>query len=570
MNEHDQPEVPPIMEAVSPTVTPGPPPPPKLFSWWLRKLFACNPFYLVSAALLLYGCYRLSVDTAWFTGETARLFASFTTVQFYELLLVITAIFLASRRLWYDSTLLVGLENLLVFVPFILISQAALTDSKMAIGVCTIAVVLAVLRFGSLKKFFQELNLPGRVLGLGAIMLGLNVVLPLVYRHFGETKIGVHIDSGPAYEFNQYTWLLILPAALALANFLPFAYGARPAGDRPHQHRWLPDGLFALWLTATVTHVYCLDYIYQFDLRPDLIAPGLWVVAWTVWLNLPQRTNPWLVAAKYTLEATPLLVALYACSQGLRPAFYFLAGLNVVAYAAICVIERENRVARHLLAGAVLMLIAGLPEAWLQLAVSGLTHGTCTAMEVAAYLVFCTALSADPRLALLGSALLGFGVASIFGGSTSGVHWAFQSALAFVLLHSLRWNDAANQGAKLFRALSALIWVVESLLWMNAGGGKFWMPWIAGSVVLTVYIIVQLRRGHWAQPIVPAAAILVILSGPGNASAQIAYTMPTGLMAVGGSFLLFGLGTLAALTRNYWHKPPTNGNADKLSPGTRL
>ena len=558
------------MEAVSPPATPVPPPPPKPFSWWLRQLFACNPFYLVSAALLLYGCYRLSVDTAWFTGETARLFASFTSVQFYEVLLVSTAIFLASRRLWYDSTLLVGLENLLVFVPFILISQAALTDSSMSIGVCIAAVVLAVLRFGGLKKFFHELNLPGRCLGLGAIILGLNVALPLMYRHFGETKIGVHIDRGPAYEFNQYTWLLILPAALALANFLPFAYGARPAGDRPHQHRWLPDGLFALWITATVMHVYCLDYIYQFDLRPDLIAPGLWVLGWTVWLNLPARTNRWLVAVKRTLEIAPLLVVLFACSQGIRPAFYCLAGLNVAAYLAICVCERENRVARHLLALAMLTLIAGLPEQWLRFMYPSLTQGACVEMGVAAYLVFGTALSRDPRLALLGSMLFGSGVASVLDGSTSGVHWAFQGALGFILLHSLRWDDPAYQGAKAFRTLAALMWVAESLLWMNAGGGKFWMPWIAGGVVLAVYVMVQLRRGHWTQPLIPAAAILVILSGPGNAFAQFVYAMPAGLMAVAGSFVLFGLGTGVALTRNYWHKPHTKGETDKLSPGARL
>ena len=46
------------------------------------------------------------------------------------MLLVTTAIVLARRRIWYDSTLLVGLENLLVFVPFILISQAALIDQN--------------------------------------------------------------------------------------------------------------------------------------------------------------------------------------------------------------------------------------------------------------------------------------------------------------------------------------------------------------------------------------------------------------------------------------------------------
>src|SRR5579862_3445470 len=104
MNEHDLTNVPP---PVPPPIAPIPqatPPlsPPRSFSWWMRKLFVCNPFYLVSAALLLYGCYRVSIDTPLFDVETARLLFNFTSVQCYEILLVITAIFLARRRIWYD------------------------------------------------------------------------------------------------------------------------------------------------------------------------------------------------------------------------------------------------------------------------------------------------------------------------------------------------------------------------------------------------------------------------------------------------------------------------------------
>jgi hypothetical protein len=563
MNEPDPsavpavPTAPPIIGTVSPTANPEPPPLPKPFSWWLRKLFACNPFYLVSAALLLYGCYRLSVDTAWFHGETARMFASFTSVQCYELLLVGTAIFLARRSLWYDSTLLVGLENLLVFVPFILISQAALTDAHMAQGICITGAGLALLRFGSLKKFFTQLNLPGRLLGMGTLLLALNVALPLIYRHYGETKIGVHMDSGPAYEMNEYTWLLILPAALALGNFLPCA---RALGNLPHQHRWLPDGLFGLWVIATIMHVYCLDYIYQFDLRPDLIAPGLWILAWMGWLNFPEKTNRWHTVGKLALETAPLLIALAACSAGINRVFYVLAALNITVYLVVCFIERENRFVRHLLAGAVLVYLAGLPEAWLQAIHHDLSHATCAIIGVMAYAVFCTALSKNPKLALLGSLIVGMVVGSAHVSHPMALAWAFQSALVFLLLHSLRWNDPAFQGAKLVRGLAGLLWVSQSLLWMNAGGGKFWMPLIPALLVLAVYVVAQMRQGKWTQPIVPAAAILTLLSGPGNALGQIIYAMPVGMMAVVGSFVLFGCGTAAALTRGSWHRTEDTEN----------
>src|SRR5882724_1830624 len=138
MEENDQANVPPLIIASPEPIPPLALPKPKPLSWWLRKLFACNPFYLVSAALLLFGCYRVSIDAPLFDVESARLVFNFTSVQFYEILLVLTAIFLARRSIWYDSTLLVGLENLLVFVPFILISQAALIDSQRALAMSLI------------------------------------------------------------------------------------------------------------------------------------------------------------------------------------------------------------------------------------------------------------------------------------------------------------------------------------------------------------------------------------------------------------------------------------------------
>ncbi len=105
MNENDESNVPNV-PSVPPPITPNPSfevrpnlPPPKPnrvhrpLSWWLRKFFACNPFYLVSAALLIYGCYRISIDETFVDRETARLLFNFSSVQVYELLLVGVAIF---------------------------------------------------------------------------------------------------------------------------------------------------------------------------------------------------------------------------------------------------------------------------------------------------------------------------------------------------------------------------------------------------------------------------------------------------------------------------------------------
>lgn len=552
MNEHEPSALPPIIEAVPSSAAPLAQQHPKPVSWWLRKLFACNPFYLVSAALLLFGCYRVSIDAPLFNLETARLLFNFTAVQVYEILLVLTAIFLARRSLWYDSTLLVGLENLLVFVPFIMISLAALIDSHMALVMSLVGGAVAVMRFGSLKRFFCRLNLPGTLLGVGFVLLALNITLPLVYRQYGENIIGAYINSGPAHAMNLWVWMLVLPAAVALANLLP---RSKEIGIIPPQHRWLPTGLFSLWISVTCVHLYSLGYIYQFDFGYEQTAPALWVLAWTVYFqlnrNFPKLLNP----VKYLLMLPPVFVALFAAApEKGNMTFLILAALNLVVYGGICCCDRDHRLARHLLFASMLMLVAGLPEIWLQSMIPGLSRAGTVASGLMAYLLFWTVLLRNPKLAIFGSILLGVAVASLFGNHANAIYWAFQSGLVFLLLHSLRWNDAEHQGANAVRTVIGLVWVLQSFCWMNSAAGKFWMPCIPGALVLGIYLAAQMLHGKWNHFSVSVAATLVILSGPCSAAADAVRTMPAGILAVIGSFLLFGFGTAAALTRHLWHK----------------
>jgi hypothetical protein len=557
MNENDEPDVPSVPNA-PPPITPTPnfnfsstlsPPRPnhvhRPLSWWLRKFFACNPFFLVSAALLLYGCYRVSIDETFVNDETTRLLFNFSSVQVYELLLVGVAIFLARRCLWYDSMVLVGLENMLVFVPFILVSAAALTGPWITGSVCATAVILAVMRFGSLKRYFSELNLPGSLLGVGFILLALNVALPLTYRHYINFKIGTHPDAGPDYIMNECVWLLVLPAALALINLLP---RAQTAGDLLPQRRWLPMGLFALWITVTGVHLWALDYVYDYDLRPDLFAPVGWVLAWTVFLRAPAKP----AALKYALMFPALVVPFLADTPGTEKTYLALMALNVVAFGVMRILRGGNRFAGHLAYASILLLVAGLPDNWIQMAIHGATAMDCVAAGVAAYLIFWTAWLRDPRLAVLGAILFGITIAVVLNGHPN-VNWALQGGFVFFLLHSLRWNDAEHAGAAASRNFIAILWVIQSFVWMNCEGARFWMPFIPGMLVLALYCILLPRRGVWRLFTVPASAVAVVLSGPCCLAIDRLRSAPAGLLAVIASFLFLGLGTVAALTRELWH-----------------
>src|SRR5437867_848658 len=117
------------------------------FANFFRRFLSCNPLYLVSAGLLLYGINRLSSGPPVAGAEPAQITFNFAALFLYEVLLVWTAIVLARRAIWYDSLLLVGLENLFVLVPFSLVSRAAQLDEPLARKMCVAAVLFAVLKF---------------------------------------------------------------------------------------------------------------------------------------------------------------------------------------------------------------------------------------------------------------------------------------------------------------------------------------------------------------------------------------------------------------------------------------
>ena len=56
------------------------------FPRWLRLVLAGNPFYLLSAALLLFGINRLSVDPEFLGEELHKLAFNFSALQIYEIL----------------------------------------------------------------------------------------------------------------------------------------------------------------------------------------------------------------------------------------------------------------------------------------------------------------------------------------------------------------------------------------------------------------------------------------------------------------------------------------------------
>lgn len=533
------------------TIAPAPPhTPPRPLAYWLKRLFVCNPFYLASAALLLYGLYRVSVDPTFLATEVGQLTFNFTSLQLYELLLVGTVMLLAARRIWYDATMLVVLENLLVLVPFILVSHAALIEPRTVWTLCLLAAGLAAGRIFWLRHRAGELTPPLRALLCGAAVLAVNTALPIVYRHFHETKFGTKLASGAAYEFNELGWFWLLPALAALANLLP-----RPVEDRSGAvvRRWFPQALFLFWLGGTGVHLFCLGYVYDFDLRPEQLAPVFWVLAWTLYLRLTD----FIAVPTPVLPTTFLLCPLFATLIPLPAAgsrvFFVLSALNVIGYALVLWVQRGHRVTLHLTMVSFAAAFAALPVEVLTPLLGHFNRVNFIGAAALVYVMICSALSRNPKVAIVGAIAAAFAGGLLRDGQADTLHWAAQAGFVYFLLHSLRWHDYEHPGAAGVRVFIALVWVGQSFFWVREDA-TFWQPLATAGGVLLAWWLRGFVFRNWSAVVVPIAGALVVVCQPAHFACEQLQTAPGGVIAIVGSFVLFAAGTVLALTRHRWHK----------------
>jgi hypothetical protein len=521
-------------------------------SYWLKKLLVCNPFYLASAALLLYGVYRLALDPNLFTTETRQLMFNFSALQCYELLLVFTATMLATRRIWYDATLLVVMENLLWIVPFILVSQAAFIASKLALWFCLLAVFLAVGRIGWVRTRAGELLPQLRVLWCAGPLVLINAAWPVVYRHFGESKLGINIASGAAYDFNEANWFWLLPTLATLLFALPRPVTSATSARLP---RWFPLLLLGFWLAGTVVHLYSLGYIYDFKLRREQVAPGLWVLGWALSLRLADFINLTSRTLNRALLFLPLLATVPAAFVPESRVFFILSAVNFVGYGVLLLWQRDNELVLQLGLMSFAAMVAALPIDFAPLLGRPLTQTNLVALATLVYVIMGAIFSRNPKVALLG-ALAAMMVAGVARQTHADwIHWAMQAGFAYFLLHSLRWRDGEHHGATLVRVIVAAGWILHTFIWVRVGATVL-ESLVAASAVLLVWTARGLIFRLWQPVTVFVAAGFAMLGGPINFLMLKTQSAPAGLLYLVGSFALFGLGTLAALTKHRWHKHP--------------
>lgn len=524
----------PQMSPVPPASTA--PRPPCGWREWLRRLLVCNPFFLVSAALLLFGVNRLSVDPGFLGDERANLFFNFGALQFYGALLTVTAVLLARRRVWYDSALLVVLEHGLVLVPFILISQAALLGPGVAALLVLAGAAMAAGRAAAIRHWYPRFNLPPRALALGVVVLAANVALPLWFRAVVNATSVVNWP-GP----NRLVWLGVLPLLAAGANLLP-----RPAhhGGLNPERSWLPLFIYGLWLAGSGVHAASVAYLGKGSvLTPALFAPLVVILAWTFWNRLRDFTPEPSLDAQRVCLGLATLAPLLAVAE---PAV--LMPLTLANLAALTVLrcfrtDALRRFAGQLALGCLVVALVGVPGEWIQRLNPGWGRLEFLAAALGVLAVLASWWSRQPVVGVCGGLALVLGTFRVADEVPRLLVW--QAGLMLMLVHSLRWEDASPLARRLRRSV-ALVWLLSAFTPVNDRWAA--APLLQGLAMLVVWAAAWWLTRRPRSWIIPLAGAGVSLSQPLSWTA--AHGSP-GLLAVAASFLLFGAGTCLAWRRRH-------------------
>lgn len=530
-------EAPPLMSP-----PPGPFEKPITIDWayWARRLLVCNPFFLCSAALLLFGVNRLSIDPNFFTADESNLFFNYTALQLYGFLVVGTAIILARRKIWYDSALLVVVEHGLVLVPFMLLSQAALLNRTLGLVLAVGAVAFTAMRALAIRRWYPQFNLPPRALALGAVLLFTNAALPLIYPR------AVLMDTDDWATPNQLLWFVALPLLVAGANLLPKPkyYG----GLNPERH-WLPLFLYALWVTGTGAHFWSLGHVSNLPFALQHLGPAALVATWTMYRRLGDclvvPTVIWQRTLLCAAFATPLV------SFANPELFEVLVLMNAVAFALLLLrgAETTRSFARELIALSLPFAAFGLPEDVGRFVMPHFLRTQGPMLALSLLIVLCALRWFRARLGIAGAVAMTVIMTLVWPAAP--LHVFVQTFALFLLTHSLAWRKE-TPGATFVRLVAGMIWSASAMLWVHD------YSWRADvSVTSGALILLATWSAIWRVSEQRPAIIIAI------AASAVSFCAPTewmlrhgsaGLIALAASLALFGIGFTVAWTRHLWER----------------
>lgn len=512
-----------------------------------RLILARNPFYILSALLLLLGIRLLSGDSRIFTTETPQLVFNFSSFEFYETLLAGTAILLARRKIWYDSGLLLGIETMFVFVPLILVSQALLISNGIAIILCAAGCALISERTIWLRRSLPGANFPFRLVIFGSLLLLLNVVLPIVTRLLHQ-HANVAVLDHRAFYIKLVEWYLLMPLFMALALFLPSPPG-NIGKEALYSRRHFPLFALSLWIAGTAAHLYCIGFVYGLRWENQLIEPLVWVGAWMLWKRradldfLSERCARFIERALFAGPAAVVLAG--ECAGWDNAAWLALPTMAVYAWIGLA---KRRWLALHLAFASMALMVAGLPHDLFVTKASIFSPAAVAAGVAGIYFILLALIWPKPWMGLAGGLALTAITWNIRPGGPVNHYLAVNAGLVFALLHSLRWD-----GGLRIQKVVAGGWLLQCLCWMlgDPEGGMLG-PFASGLSIIAVYFCARAVMMVWGSRLIPWTAMSGMALGPIRTTISYCAHAPEGVLILAGSFVLFGFGTWLALTKARW------------------
>lgn len=505
---------------------------------WLKRLLVCNPFYLASAALLLFGLSRLTLDPRFLTTETREVLFQFGVLQTYGFLLVGTAIWLARRRIWYDSALLVTLENGLLLAPFLGISQAVLLDVTLAVSLALGGGLAVVGRAWGIRRGYPSLNLPDRARLAGVLILAINVGLPLVYK----TRVETDWHMG-----NRILWLAVLPILALLPNLFPAPTpGSRQGRASAAEVSWLPMLIHGLWLAGTAVHAWSIAWVDKTPTPNVLLLPvataSLWTVLW--------RHQDFMEGANIALRAGLLGTTAVAgwLFSGLPEVAGGLAAANLILFGLFS-LRVESRLLRFVAWGAAAasgarLLLVLRPE-WVSMMLQPRPYLIALAVAVGVALVVLLVRVRTPVAGIFGG--IGVGLAVCWWTTWQQPHLGIQCGLVLALAHSLRWVGLSGFELRVGQGALGVVWVMDSLAWAwDPAVATAWMPCAFGGLSLVGLIVVRRWAGIEFPWALAGLSTLNFLVPPGVWTAR---TLSAGILTLLLSLACFAVGTAFAVRR---------------------
>jgi hypothetical protein len=227
-----------------------------------QLLFEHNPFYLLSALSMLFGCYTLSNALRMEAGQSWKVLVLLGTLHVYEFLLIGLALFLIRQRAMpRDGGILLRLEVLFLVDATLLNAEAFTANVATGALVNGACLALAALKLGLILK-----TLGARLGRLGSAAYGhglaLVVAVPGAFALLGRTRA---LSAATVYAAWWPLGLLIVFLAASRSGLERTDPGARAFLDT-----------LAVALPASVgAHLLASGWVHQLGFHVSYLGPVL-------------------------------------------------------------------------------------------------------------------------------------------------------------------------------------------------------------------------------------------------------------------------------------------------------